>query len=138
MRILTTSKVLAGAAWVAMAGACVADELPAFRKGVWEFNRTVESSPGKTQTLTRKECTSPSDDMKKSKAAGLKGCTFSPVTSSGNSYSFTTTCNLQGATMMSKSVITAESDSAYKIKVETRYGDRIGNELLVARRTGDC
>lgn len=114
MRILTTTGVLA------------------------ELNRTFETSPGKAQTLNTRKCTDPSDDMKKSQENVIKTCTTSSVVRSGNSYTFTATCDVQGVTMLSKSVITAESDSAYRIKVETRAGDRVGNELLVAKRTGDC
>ncbi len=55
------------AAALATCPSVAADDWPALRIGLWEFNRTLETSgtPGKTQTIQTKKCTSPSDDMKK-------------------------------------------------------------------------
>jgi len=118
-----------------------AEDLPAFRQGMWEFKRTVDNSgrPGKLQMTESKKCTNPSADMKRQKAALSKaGCKFSPVSKSGNSYRFTTECTIQGVVGQSKSLITVESDSAYGVKVESRMGKQITKEILLARRTGDC
>ena len=111
--------------------------MPAFRKGMWEFTRT--SSADKTPPLTTKECTNPGDDMKKQNTILKKaGCSVSPFTKRGTSYTFTTRCSMPGVSMHSKSVISVESDSAYSVKLESRQGGKSSKEFLVARRTGDC
>jgi hypothetical protein len=38
----------------------------------------------------------------------------------------------------SKSVITVEGDSAYKVDVESKQGSKTTREQLFARRLGDC
>jgi len=45
------------------------------------------------------------------------GCTFTPLTQSGSSYTFTADCLIQGVKRQSKSVITVASDSAYTVDV---------------------
>mgnify|MGYP003393774307 FL=1 len=119
-----------------------ADDLPIFRKGMWEFNRTIESAPGsqgKPQTITNKKCANPSEDMKKqSEMLSKSGCKFSSVVKSGNTYSFTSKCDIQGVATQGKSIITVENDGAYTVKVETRHGKQVTTEVLNARRIGNC
>ena len=122
-------------------GAATAEELPAFRAGVWEFNRAMEASAtaGKPQTIQTRQCTSPSDDMKKQNEMLTKsGCKFSPVTRAGNIYSYSAVCNLTGASGTSKSELTVESDSAYLIRIESNLGGTPSREVLRAKRVGDC
>lgn len=124
---------------VAVPAISYAEELPALRKGIWEFNRTVETAPGKTAKLSKKECTTPFGDMKKNREDGMKaGCRFTPLTRSGNSYSFTANCKIGEVPVESKSVITIDSPNAYKIQVESRGGGKKSTELLVAKRVADC
>lgn len=116
-----------------------ADPLPQFKPGLWEFKRSVDGGDGRPATLTNQKCTSPTDDMhKKTESMALAGCQPSPVTRTGNLYSFSLACTLQGVAIESRSVITAEGDSAYKVDAETKQGSRTTRELLVARRLGDC
>jgi len=135
--------VFCGSVWtvvlVAAPAISYAEELPALRKGIWEFNRTVETAPGKTAKLSKKECTTPFGDMKKNREDGLKaGCRFTPLTRSGNSYSFTANCRIGEVPLESKSVISIDNPNAYQIRVESRGGGRKSSELLVAKRVGDC
>ena len=114
---------------------------PALSTGMWEFNRTIESSrtPGKPQTIQTKTCTNPSDDMRKqNEMLTRSGCKFSPVTRAGSTYSYSAACKLQGAEGTSKSVLTVENDGAYTIRVESNFGGEPTRELLRARRVGDC
>jgi hypothetical protein len=140
--VATLRIVAAGAAAVCLASpgpVSAAQEMPGFRKGLWEFTRTVEGTAGKKDTMATKKCASPSEDMKKQNEMLTKaGCTFSPVTASGNAYTFSSQCNVQGAVAQSKSVLTAEGDSAYKVEVESQGTGGKTRELLVARRIGDC
>jgi Protein of unknown function (DUF3617) len=116
-----------------------AQELPSLRQGMWEFKRTVDVGPGKTQTITTKKCTNPTDDMKKQNDMLTKtGCTFSSPTKSGTSYRFTSQCTVQGVPMQSASVISVDSDSAYRVDVDLQAGGQKTKEQLIARRIGDC
>ncbi len=136
-RLLIGGTLAAGLATLATAAG--AQELPSFRKGMWEFNRTIDGGAGKTQTLTTKKCASPTDDMRKQNEMLVKaGCKFSPATKSGASYSFTSQCNIKGVSAQSKSVISVDGDSAYKVNVESQQGGQNTKELLVAKRIGDC
>jgi Protein of unknown function (DUF3617) len=119
--------------------AVAADELPPFRTGLWEFKRSVDGGDGKPVTLTNQKCTNPTEDMrKKTVSMAQSGCQPSPVSKSGNLYTFSLKCTIQGVSLQSKSVITAESDSAYKVDAETKQGSKTTRELLTARRVGDC
>jgi len=119
--------------------ALAAEQLPDFRPGLWEFKRSVDSGDGKPATLTNQKCTSPTDDMNlKTESMATSGCHASPVSRTGNIYSFSFKCTLQGVPVESKSVITFVNESAYKVDVETKQGSRISREQLDARRVGDC
>ncbi|MEX2342062.1 MAG: DUF3617 family protein [Steroidobacteraceae bacterium] len=117
----------------------IADEAPVLRQGLWDYKRTVDAGGDKSQTYTTQECVDPSQGMKEQNEMMTQaGCKVSPVTRSGNVYSFTLDCVLQGITMKSKSVITVENDSAYRIDVDALHDGKTTKEVLVARRTGDC
>jgi hypothetical protein len=140
--ILRSSPTLVSALAV-LCGALVpalAADLPAFRKGMWEFTRTVDTQgQSKPVTMTNRKCTEPSADMKNIQALLAKqGCKLSPATAKGNQYTFSSECTVKGEAMSSRSVITVESDSAYKIEVSSKGGGRSTKELLVARRVGAC
>jgi hypothetical protein len=117
----------------------LADDLPVFRQGLWEFKRSVDGGDGKPAALTNQKCTSPTDDMNaKTESMAQAGCQPSPVNKSGNLYTFSLKCTIQGVPIESKSVITVESDSAYKVDVESKQGSKTTREQLSARRLGDC
>lgn len=119
----------------------LADDLPTLRKGMWEFNRTVEDpkAAGKPMKVTNKKCTDPTADMKQANEMLTKrGCKFSSVVRSGNTYSFTSDCPLQGVSVKSRSIMTVESDSAYRVDVTSTTGTRSAKEVLVAKRIADC
>jgi hypothetical protein len=116
-------------------------ELPPFRKGMWEFNRTVDGQGpgGKPATMTNKKCTDPSADMKRmNDTLSKQGCKFSAPSAKANVYSFSSECQMQGISMQSQSIVTVESDSAYTVQVTGSGGGRSTKELLVAKRVGDC
>ena len=126
------------AALVSIAGLAHANDWPVLRYGMWNYTRIIESAGG-ARSIASKKCSSPVEDLKKQHDGSAKaGCTISSVTRSANSYTFMATCTLQGQTVQSKSVMTVESDSAYKITVESQAGGQGTTERLVANRTGDC
>lgn len=126
----------------AMASAAtLADELPVLAPGMWEFKRTVESqgAGGKPMNVENRKCTDPTAEMRKSNDMLAKqGCTFSPVSKSGATYTFTSDCRIQGVRYQSRSVITVESASAYRVDVTSSGSGPSTKEVLVAKRTGDC
>ena len=119
--------------------AFAADELPAFRTGLWEFKRSVDGGDGKPVTLTNQKCTNPTQDMKKkTESMAQSGCQASPVSKSGNLYTFTLKCTIQGVALQSRSVINAESESAYTVDAETKTGGKTTREQLTARWISGC
>jgi hypothetical protein len=115
--------------------AAAGEDLPAFRQGMWKFTRTVAG-----RTIESNKCTSPTDDMKRQNATLEKaGCKFSPLRKAGNTYTFEADCTLAGGvTSRTTSVLTVESDSAYRLDVTGTVAGEPTKETLVARRTGDC
>ena len=132
------ASVAAGVA-LSVVTASRAEDPPPFRQGLWQFDRSVG-----TQKLQTKECTNPSEDMKEQNALLTKGgCTFTPSTRSGKTYAFSAQCTINApgsgqVTARSSSVLTVESDSAYRVEITTTGAGTSTNETLVARRVGDC
>jgi len=124
---------------VLAAGSTRADEPPALRQGLWQFDRTVGG-----QKLQTRECVSPSEDMKRQNAMLEKsGCKFSPAEHTAKSYAFTAECTIkppggETVTARSSSVMTVENDSAYSVEIATTGAGTSTQEHLVARRLGDC
>mgnify|MGYP001180897825 CR=1 FL=1 len=123
----------------AAAGGAYADELPMFRKGIWEFSRTIESGAGKSQTMTSRKCVSPTDDMRAQNARLAKsGCTFSPYARSANQYTMSAKCHVMGISSDTTTVVSVESDSAYRVTVAGVTDGAKTKEVMIARRVGDC
>ena len=140
-KIVLCSCIAAAIYFVFLAGVAKADDIPAFRSGMWEFNRTTKysGSPGEQRTTTIRKCTNPTEDMKNQNEMIKKnGCSISPISKSGNTYTFTTQCRNENTKGQSKTVMTVENDSAYDLKIETVPGPPGTSEQLRARRTGDC
>ena len=117
----------------------LAQDLPQFRKGLWQFQRTVSTAGGEPQTLESERCVNPTDEMKKqNEMLAQVGCKSSAVTRTGDTYSFSADCNVNGVPVKSKSVITVENDSGYRVEVESQQGAQATKESLVARRVGAC
>jgi hypothetical protein len=116
-------------------------EWPNLRPGSWEFTRTIRSAHtgGKPQVVKATRCTDPVADMRQQNARLSKaGCTFSPMVRRGNTYTFTSQCKIAGMEARSKSTLTVESPTAYRLHVDTVEDGTAGQEDLVARRVGDC
>ena len=136
--IATTVRFVLAASVLATATAVGAEDLPQFQPGLWEFKRTIEELKQgvKPPPLNLQECVDPTASLKKHKET--PGCKFSPITKSGDSYSFTADCQTDRGRLRSKNVITVETDSAYRLRVESQAGEQQWTELLVARRIGEC
>ena len=120
-----------------------AEELPSFRRGLWEFQRTMDMGGG-AKTLSSRRCTEPGEDMRRQNGMFAKaGCKVSPVDRRGSVYSFVADCRGSGmGDVVSQSVVTVESDTAYTVEIESSGevgpGGGKRKETLKARRVGDC
>lgn len=116
-----------------------ADEPPALRQGLWEFECAVAG-----QKLRTHECVSPNEDMQRQNALLEKnGCILSPGQRAGKTYTFSAECRIKSAdgatvTVRSNSVMTVEDDSAYKVEITTVGAGTSTQEVLVAHRLGEC
>jgi len=130
---------LAAVALLAAVPAAIADDLPAFRKGLWEFDRTIDGGAGKKSKVSSRQCINPGEDMRAQNARMEKaGCRFSPYARSGNQYTMTSQCKVMGISSNTKTVITVESDSAYRLTVDGETDGEKTHEVMVAKRIGDC
>ena len=66
------------------------------------------------------------------------GCKVTPVVHSGSHWSFQAACTIQGKPIVSKSVLTVLSPTAYRLDVEVESGGQKSKETLIAKRVGDC
>lgn len=132
--VLVCAFVLAGAA-----SGVRADDRPQFKAGLWQFDRTMEGAQYGTTptTVSTQKCTDPTQLFNK-KPSAKSSCKFSAMTRSGNTYSFTADCTIQGTPLTSKTVIVADNDSAYTMTVASEGGGQKTKEALVAKRVGDC
>lgn len=121
------------------ADAARGEEPPAFRQGLWQFDRTVGG-----QKLQTRECTSPTEELKRQNALLSKsGCKLSPTQRSGDAYAFTAECTINtpgsaSVSARSTSVMTVDGDSAYQVEITTTGAGTTTREVLFARRIGDC
>lgn len=118
-----------------------ADDLPALRKGMWEFHRTLagQGAGGKDAQLDSKKCVDPWVNMNAMKQALAKqGCKATPGSMKGNVRTSVTECPMQGAMVRSETVMTIANDSAYTVNITTTGGGKTSKETLVAKRVGDC
>jgi len=129
---------------IAASAACGADAapagLPAFRPGLWSFSLTVnrygEKNP-QVRTMTR--CADPGEEIRKKWLnLAAQACKFSPVTHTGNTYSYSSSCDSQGRQLQMKSVIVVDSDDSYRVDSQSHTLTQASREIVVARRVGDC
>lgn len=132
------SGVLIAASLLAATFSAAAAEMPEFRQGMWQYERSFGGN-----RYEAKECGDPAQAMRANNASLEKlGCRLSPLTHEGSTYTFTSQCALKlpsGVYSSStSSVLTVESDSAYRLEVrETRQG-RTTEETIVAHRVANC
>ena len=115
-----------------------ADEVPLLRQGLWEYQRTVG-----TNKFVATECIDPSEDLRRQHTALEKmGCKLSPALRAGSTYTYTAECSVKlpsgAATFSTMSVLTAESDTAYRIENRLTNQGGTSNETITAQRVADC
>ena len=139
---------------VAMAGVAViffstttltkadAIESPQFRKGLWNFLRTLErirEAPHPNQLLVQEEvtrCVDPTLAMKAIFASpSIGSCNSSRPEMLNNRYVFSKRCDFMGPV---RTEITVQSDESYTELNVLTVGNFPRKDLVVARRIGDC
>ena len=125
---------------VCVTATVVGQEWPALKQGMWEIVRTTQPpGGGAAKAVTSKRCITPSEEWKRQNAQLAKaGCTFSPIKHSGNTYSFTSTCNVMGISSSTTTTIVMENDSAYTLTVVGTTDGQPTREEMKAKRIGDC
>jgi hypothetical protein len=145
MRVMHRAAVAALAA-LALSGPsspvlAASGDFPVLKPGLWEYQRTVaaKSAQAKAPTQTVRQCTSPSEDIKKKWAQlASADCKFSPIAHEDNRYTYTSVCRRNELALQMRSVITVHSDTDYRINTEW-YGPGGGSkEAVTAHRIGDC
>jgi hypothetical protein len=112
-------------------------EVPTFRQGVWEYERSVGASK-----FVAKECVDPGQEMRAHNAAMEKiGCKLSSVPA-GSIYTYTTECAVKlpsgAAAWSTTSVLTVEGESAYRLEIHNTGRAAQTDEIVVAHRVADC
>ena len=125
--------LLTAAPWVAYA-----DEVPLLRQGLWEYQRTAGLNK-----FAATECIDPSEDLRRQHTALEKmGCKLSPALRAGSTYTYTADCSVKlpsgAVTFSTMSVLTAESDTAYRIENRLTNQGGTSNETITAQRVADC
>ena len=131
--LLVLVALLSAAPWVARA-----DEVPLLRQGLWEYQRSAG-----VNKFAATECIDPSEDLRRQHAALEKmGCKFSPALRAGSTYTYTADCSVKlpsgVVTFSTTSVLTAESDTAYRIENRLTNQGGTSNETITAQRVADC
>jgi hypothetical protein len=131
--LLVLVAFLTAAPWAARA-----DEVPLLRQGLWEFQRTVG-----VNKFAATECIDPSEDLRRQHTALEKmGCKLSPALRAGSTYSYTAECSVKlpsgVVTFSMTSVLTAESDTAYRIENRLTRQGTTSDESITAQRVADC
>lgn len=115
-----------------------ADDVPLLRQGLWEFQRTAG-----TQKFAATECIDPSEDLRRQHAALERmRCKVAPVIRDGTTYTYAADCALKlpsGVMNFSTAtVLTAESDTAYRLESRMVNQGTTSSEVITGRRVADC
>ena len=125
---------------VAQGDSTAPDELPTFKPGMWSFSLTVnrygEKNP-QVHTMTR--CADPGEEIRsKWRSLAAQSCKFSPITHTGNTWSYSSSCHNQGHTVSLKSLIIVDKEGSYRAESQSHTETQASREIVVARRVGDC
>ena len=114
---------------------------PSFRKGMWHFVRTLElvthrKTKHRLQEREMTRCVDPTVAMKATFSSPSVGsCVTATPEKSDNKYTFANRCDFMGPV---STVITVHSDESYTELNEVSVGKLPRQELVIAKRVGDC
>jgi hypothetical protein len=124
----------------AVAPVATAVALPDFRAGLWEYRRIlVTTDSARPRFATLRKCSDPSTDIRR-KMAQLRsrGCEFSPFTFRDGGYVSSWTCPTPHGPIGFRHVLIVRDPTSYLAISETRFGGRVIQQKLEARRLGEC
>lgn len=118
---------------------------PTFSKGMWLFQRSTEYVtkhwvlPNARRVKVEQpvvRCVNPTEAMVETfRPASIGACQSTPPVRQKNTFVFAKRCDYLGPV---KTVITIESDAAYRETNELLTGASPKRDIVVARRLGDC
>ena len=118
---------------------------PVFAKGVWSFERSLEVSSHNAVVPNAKRvrvappvtrCVDPTEAMKEIfRSVSIGSCRSTAPERTKNTYRFAQRCDHLGPVT---TVISVESETAYRETNELTVGSSPRKEIVVARRLGDC
>lgn len=120
-----------------------ADDWPKFRKGLWQFERTLAFTKGgelhDERLVYKREmqrCVDPSEAMKETfRAVSVGNCHSMRPERIANKYIFALRCDYMGPV---RTTIDVESDAAYTEVNELQVGDFPRKDTVIARRIAEC
>jgi uncharacterized protein DUF3617 len=115
-----------------------ASDWPRFRKGVWQFERTMAAGHSGDVLFKREmtRCVDPSESMKETfRALSVGNCRASPPERHSNKYVFARRCDYMGPV---RTTIVVQSDTAYTEINELQRGASPLTDTVVARRISEC
>ena len=126
------------AALLCLATSAAQAQAPAFREGIWEYERTSGANK-----YVAKECVNPSRDMRQEDGVLDKmGCKRSSAQQGASVYVSTAECTVKlpsgFASWTTTSTLTVQSDSAYTLQTRTIRSGQAIEETTTARRVADC
>lgn len=129
-------RIIVVIALVVVSGSGIADEVPKFKPGKWEYSKTLVINNGKELHQKVSRCEDPTSEMREFMQAGsMMGCKWDKPLRSGNQYTSLSACN-NGNTK--KIIRIIKSDSAYD-EMSEDAGKKIHmKQTIIARRIGDC
>jgi hypothetical protein len=129
------------------AGTVSADDFPALRPGLWEYQRTIQRSDQAwvPKDVSERVCEDPNITLKKQTETFSKlGCTItSEKIDTENTYRMNAECAMKnGEKVVSQSVTTFDGDSVYTSVIDSSgwlAGAQVQfAERVIAKRIGDC
>jgi hypothetical protein len=129
---------------VLAAGVANADEWPKFRRGIWQFERTLaltgrEFASDEDRVVFKREmrrCVDPSEAMRETfRPVSVGNCHSQRAERVANKYVFALRCDYMGPV---RTTIDVESDAAYTEINELEVGKLPRTDTVIARRIGDC
>jgi hypothetical protein len=126
------------------AGLAHAEDWPKFRKGVWQFERTLaltgrEFGSDEDRVVFKREmrrCVDPSEAMRETfRPVSVGNCHSKRAERVANKYVFALRCDYRGPV---RTTIDVESDAAYTEINELEVGQLPRTDTVIARRIADC
>ena len=123
---------------LAAPAAARADDVPAFRQGLWEYQRAAG-----TRRFIATECIDPAEELRREQSSLQKmGCKVSPPTRAGSTWSYGAECTLKlpsgFAAFSTASTLTADNDTAYQLEKRTTNRGATTSETIIEHRIADC